>query len=103
MSKLSTLKYHPYEIGFSYEYEVDGEPCEDTGEIICDFTDAQVKLGEDSRGEWDNILTYLISEYGDECIPHEEISNLTWEYARKIDKRTKEGRDYLKSLERKVA
>jgi hypothetical protein len=83
-----------YEIGFSYNVEIDGEPCDYSGEIVTDFTTEHVKGCEkDKTGEeWEQTLSYFVCEEGNRFIPHEEISNLTWEYSRKIDRRTQEYR-----------
>ena len=82
MKKIDT---QTYEIGFSYDYEEDGETCEYTTETLTDLTTDYVKeLDKDKTGEeWKQLLSYLVNEEGIPDIPHEEISNLTWEYTNK--------------------
>jgi hypothetical protein len=89
---VATFKFHTYEIGFSYNTEIDGELCDCTGEIITYLSNEGKKSCENDEREWEQHLFYLINEEGDPNIPYEEISNLTWEYSRKIDRRTKEYR-----------
>jgi hypothetical protein len=91
---VATLKTQTYEIGYSYDVEIDGELCDCTGDIVTDLSNECVKSCENNEGEWEQILFYLINEEGDPNIPYEEISNLTWEYSRKIDRRTQEYKEY---------
>ena len=88
----TTKGFYRYEIGFSYNTEIDGELCDCTGEIITYLSNEGVRSCENDEREWEQILSYLVCEEGDPNIPYEEISNLTWEYSRKIDRRTKEYR-----------
>ena len=89
MKKIDT---QTYEIGFSYDCEEDGETVDYAMETFKDLTNENVKeLEKDETGEeWMRLVSYLVNEEETTNIQQEEISNLTWEYSRKIDRRTQE-------------
>ena len=94
MKKIDT---QTYKIGFSWNFEEDGETCAYTMETLTDLTTDHAKeLENDKTGEeWMRLVSYLVNEEGIPDIQQEEISNLTWEYSRKIDRRTKEYKEIV--------
>jgi hypothetical protein len=98
-------KTYNYIIGFSYQREEDGEPCDFISSVPSRILDWQVrevekyiKENEYFRGTrdfsidedlWEPYLNTSIAHYG---IDTSGWENITWEYTSKIDKRTNEYR-----------
>ena len=104
-TKTTTTKgAHLYEIGFSYQREEDGEVCDFTGEITTTLMDEVVSSCEKdleesptgmSHHEWDATTYWVLCEKGTRnSYDVDDMENITWEYTSKIDKRTKEYKDY---------
>jgi hypothetical protein len=100
----TTKGAHLYEIGFSYQREVDGELCDFTGEITTTLMDEVVSSCEKeveesptgmSHHEWDSYTAFVITEHGSSNgYNYDDMENITWENSRKIDGRTQEYREY---------
>jgi hypothetical protein len=108
-TKTTTTKgAHLYEIGFSYQREEDGELCDFTGEITTTLMDEVVKecdaeledtydryLIGNTQHQWDATTYWVLCEKGTQnSYDVDDMENIIWEYTSKIDKRTKQYKEY---------